>query len=133
MAYTLDNGRYIVYTKRMIRNNDTKKVNEMRETEMNYDEYLQRAEMYRNERTAVIETLERFGCTNIKVDSLDSTVPMGACWSMTLPNGTKWAGGFGAVRLLIESECKPLRMTRRDVLRLSHDENGKRWTVKNRG
>jgi len=101
---------------------------------MNYDEYLQRAEMYRNERTAVIETLERFGCTDIKVNGLDSiTVPMGTCWAMTLPNGTKWAGGFGAVRLLIESECKPLRMTRRDVLRLSNDANGKRWTVKNRG
>ena len=105
----------------------------MRETEMTWAEYLRHAKTYRNEKNTVIETLEEFGCTDIKVDSLDSTVPMGACQSMTLPNGTKWAGGFFAVRLLIESECKPLRMTRRDVLRLSHDENGKRWTVKNRG
>ena len=134
MAYTLDNGRYIVYTKRMIRNNTTKG-NEMRVTEMNYNEYLERAKMYRNERFAVIETLKELGCTDIKIDGLDSSnvVPMGTCWSMVLPNGTKWAGGFGAVRLLIESECKPLRMTRRDVLRLSHDANGKQWAVSNGG
>ena len=105
----------------------------MRETEMTWAEYLRRAKMYRNEKNTVIETLEEFGCTDIKVDSLDSTVPMGACWAMTLPNGTKWAGGFGAVRLLIESECKPLRMTRRDVLRLSNDANGQQWTVVNGG
>jgi hypothetical protein len=35
MAYTLDNGRYIVYTKRMIRNNDTKKGNEMTNIKLN--------------------------------------------------------------------------------------------------
>ena len=35
MAYTLDNGRYIVYTKRMIRNNDTKKGNEMTNIKFN--------------------------------------------------------------------------------------------------
>ena len=110
---------------------------QMRETEMSYEESLQRAMMYRYERdemrNKVIETLEEFGCTNIKVDSLNSAVPMGACWSMTLPNGSKWAGGFGAVRLLIKSECKPLRMTRRDMFRLSNDANGKRWVVANGG
>ena len=107
----------------------------MRVTEMTYNEYLQRAEMYRNERTAVIETLKELGCTDIKIDGLDSSnvVPMGTCWSMVLPNGTKWAGGFGAVRLMIERKCKPLRMTRRDVLRLSHDVNGKQWAVSNGG
>ena len=35
MAYTLDNGRYIVYTKRMIRNNETKKGNEMTNIKLN--------------------------------------------------------------------------------------------------
>ena len=109
----------------------------MRETKMTWEEYFRHAKMYRNERdkmrNKVIEALENFGCTNVKVDSLNSAVPMGACWSMTLPNGTKWAGGFGAVRLLIKSECKPLRMTRRDVLRLSHDANNKQWVVANGG
>ena len=83
----------------------------------------------------VIETLKELGCTDIKIDGLDSSnvVPMGTCWSMVLPNGTKWAGGFGAVRLMIERKCKPLRMTRRDVLRLSHDVNGKQWAVSNGG
>lgn len=107
----------------------------MRVTEMNHDEYLERAKMYRDERFAVIDTLKDLGCTDIKIDGLDGSdvVPMGTCWSMVLPNGTKWAGGLGAVRLLIKNNCKSLRMTRRDVLRLSHDANGKRWTVANGG
>ena len=53
----------------------------MRVTEMNYDEYLERAKMYRNERLAVIDTLKELGCADIKIDGLDSSnvVPMGTC------------------------------------------------------
>ena len=35
MAYTLDNGRYIVYTKSMIRNNVNEKGNEMSKIRLN--------------------------------------------------------------------------------------------------
>ena len=103
------------YTKSMTNNNDNTKGNEMRTV------------------NDMINTLKDLGCTDINVSGVSDTVPMGGCWSMVLPNGTKWAGGVGAVRLLIRNNCKSLRMTRRDVLRLSHDANGKRWTVANGG
>ena len=116
----------------MTNNNTNTKENKMRKTALTYTQYLQRAKMYRNERNDVIETLQNGGCTNVQVNDLDSTATMGACWSMTLPNGKKFAGGLGAVRMLIKNNFE-LLTTRRARVRLESDALGKTWTIENGG
>ena len=108
----------------MTNNNTNAKENKMRKTSLTYTQYLQRAKMYRNERNDVIETLQNGGCTNVQVSD--------KCWSMTLPNGKKFAGGLGAVRMLIKHDFE-LLTTRRARVRLESDALGKTWTIENGG
>ena len=105
----------------------------MRKTSLTYTQYLQRAKMYRNERNDVIETLQNGGCTNVQVSEPIVSFPASfKCWSMTLPNGKKFAGGLGAVRMLIKNNFEQLT-TRRARVRLESDALGKTWTIENGG
>jgi len=75
-------------------------------------------------RKIMIEKLETLGAVNVTVN--------GQCWSMTLPNGKKWAGGIGAVRILIDHNLE-LITPRRATVRLEADLSGKSWTTQNGG
>jgi hypothetical protein len=72
----------------------------------------------------MIDKLEALGAVDVAVN--------GKCWSMTLPTGKKWAGGIGAVRILIDHDLK-LIPTRRATVRLESDALGKTWTTQNGG
>ena len=72
----------------------------------------------------MIEKLESLGAVNVDVN--------GKCWYMTLPNGKRWAGGIGAVRILIDHNLE-LITPRRATVRLEADLSGKSWTTQNGG
>jgi len=101
----------------MTNNNDNTKGNDMTTLEG-----MKKVRQARTIVTQTIEDLQGIGCTDIKKD--------GVCWSFTMQNGKRFAGGIGAVHQLIQGG---LHFTRREPMRLSHDANGKRWTVANGG
>ena len=72
----------------------------------------------------MIKKLEALGAVDVTVN--------GPSWSMTLPNGKKWAGGIGAVRILIDHNLE-LITPRRATVRLESDALGKTWTTHNGG
>ena len=79
----------------------------------------------RNLRTIVTETikdLKGIGCTDIRKE--------GPCWSFTTQDGKRFAGGIAATHQFI---MNGFPTTKREPVRLSHDANGKRWTVANGG
>jgi hypothetical protein len=118
LANAIDKCRYLVYTKSMTNNNNTK------ENKMAYKAITNVINFAKPKRKIMIEKLETLGAVNVTVN--------GQCWSMTLPNGKKWSGGIGAVRTLIDNNLA-LITPRRATVRLEADLSGKSWTTQNGG
>ena len=73
----------------------------------------------------MLNTLTHLGASNVQVNGL--------CWSLTLRDGRRWAGGIGAVRKLIANGLQHESRINRDSVRLSTDAHGKTWTEANGG